>query len=453
MRQTSRTYLINFLLMALALFLAGCSSIMRPPPAAAYMDSYKKDEALNSFAVSYYAGQLDNGHHEEYNDSHKSHAEWWGDVSFTRYISGGYFTFGWGLQTLTPFLQGGFVSPYVGLTGWTGVYSFTVAPFMKSNEESSLGHYAGGGMLIEQIPLNDKWKIGFTEHISRNGRELYYVYEDGYDIEQIPKARPRFYTEVGGGFYVSRTINEKSKISLEFRYGRDLDEKRNRFALTLDIWGFSSPIKFGGNDNMRNMAQKNIEKMKHLKTATSDSSLKQPTQAPSSKQDLKTLEAGKLHTIKRRWIRLADSNQTVSHVYQPIPTVYAVTTKGICYEEESNSVWLKQDYGSTLYRVSADSLDYCQLMERKSLFSLAFLEGILGTLIAAPITGSFPVSLAIGAGFGAGIWAIFNFGFDPEELAPNVYPELCFERHTQEQIIHWLKQFPCDEIPKPEKTN
>ena len=450
MRQTLRTFLFSFLLMAFALFLAGCSSIMRPPPAAAYMDSYKKDKALNSAALSYYAGQLDNGKHEDFSYSHKSHAEWWGDVSFTRFINSGYFTFGWGFQTFTPFLQSGFVSPYIGLTGWTGVYSFTVAPFMKSNEESSLGHYAGGGMLIEQIPLNDKWKIGFTEHISRNGREVYYAYEDSYNIQQIPKSRPRFYTEVGGGFYVSRSINENSKMSLEFRYGRDLDEKRNRIAITLDIWGFSSPIKIGGNDIMRDMAQKNIEKMKHLKTATSDSLQERSAPSnnmPSSKQDLKTKETGSLHTIKRQWIRLADSNQTVSHVFEPIPTVYAVTTKGICYEEESNSVWLKQDYGTTLYQVSADSLDYCQLMERKSLAGFTVLEGLLGTLIAVQITGSFPISLAIGAGVGTGFWALFNFGLNPEELAPKVYPELCSEKHSKEQILNWLKQYPCREKP------
>ena len=96
-----------------------------------------------------------------------------------------------------------------------------------------------------------------------------------------------------------------------------------------------------------------------------------------------------------------------------------------------------------LYQVSADSIDYCQEMERKNLLGTTLLEGLLGFLIAAQTTGNFPAAIAIGAGFGTGIWALFNFGFDPEELAPKVYRELCSEKHTQEQIKEWLKQYPC----------
>ena len=96
-----------------------------------------------------------------------------------------------------------------------------------------------------------------------------------------------------------------------------------------------------------------------------------------------------------------------------------------------------------LYQVSADSIDYCQEMERKNLLGSAILEGVLGTLLSGLITGNAAASLAIGAGFGTGFWALFNFGFDPEELAPKVYRELCSEKHTQEQIKEWLKQYPC----------
>jgi len=436
MMQKFKTTFFHLGLIALALFLASCSSIMRPPPAAAYMDSYKRDQAINNIAFSYYAGQLDNGYHEHTSDSHTSHAEWWGDATFARYISGSYFTFGWGLQSLTPFLQAGFVSPYVGLTGWTGTYSLFFAPLSKSDDKMAIANYSGGGMLIEQIPLNDKWKIGLTQHISRNGRERYYVYEDGYKIEQMPKSRPKFYTEAGGGFYVSRTMGENSKISLEFRYGRDLDEKRNRFAITLDIWGFSSLIPVGGNDVMRKEANKNLEKAKHLKTTSIDS-----LQTTSQTSDSNKIDS--LHTIKRQWIRIADSSQTVSYIFKPADSVLAVTTKGICYDESANAVWLKQDYGKMVYQVSVDSMDYCQLMERKNLLGSSILEGVLGTLLAGMITGNLPASIAIGASFGTGFWAIFNFGFDPEELTPKVYPELCSEKHTKEQIIEWLKQYPC----------
>ena len=88
-------------------------------------------------------------------------------------------------------------------------------------------------------------------------------------------------------------------------------------------------------------------------------------------------------------------------------------------------------------------MDYCQLMERKNLLGSSILEGVLGTLLAGMITGNLSASIAIGASFGTGFWAIFNFGFDPEELTPKVYPELCSEKHTKKQIIEWLKQYPC----------
>jgi hypothetical protein len=438
MKMTSRNCLFPFLLTSLALFLAGCSSIMRPPPAAAYMDSYKRDNVVTSASISFFAGQLDNDSTEQSTYSHTSHAEWWGDGTFARYISGGYFTFGWGIETFTPFLQAGFVSPYIGLTGWSSTYSLFYAPLVEKDEKKALANYAGGGMLIEQIPLNDKWKIGFTQHISRNGRELYYVDEDCFGEIGCgwPSARPKFYTEVGGGFYVSRTINDNSKMSLEFRYGRDLDEKRNRVAITLDFWGFSSPIPVGGNDVMRKIANKNIEKMKSMNTASANN-------LQEASQSIGSQNTDSLHTIKRQWIRIADSSQTLSNIYKPADSVLAVTTKGICYDENANAVWLKQDYGNMLYQVSADSMDYCQLMERKNLLGSMLLIGASFFPAGGLLTGSLAGGLAIGSVAGIGFWAIMNFAANQEELAPKVYPGICSEKHTHEQIINWLKQYPC----------
>ncbi len=417
------TFRTRLFIIAFALFLASCSSIMRPPPAASYMDSYKSDNAVNSIAFSYYAGQLDNGNHERNSYSHKSHAEWWGDATFARYISGGYFTFGFGLQTFTPFLQGGFVSPYLGLTGWANTHGLFWAPISKTEDKMFFANYTGGGMLIEQIPINNTWKIGFTEHISRNGRELYYVDEEGTKIDRYPRPRPKFYTEVGGGFYATRPIGENAKISLEFRYGRDIDEKRNRFAFTVDLWGFSGAIPIGGNDDIRKEANKNTEKMKTLKTTLADTN--------------------SFHTIKRHWFHVADSSQTISTIFRPNDSIIAVTSKGICYNEESNTAWLKQDYGKMLYQISVDSLDYCQQMERKNLLGSSILEGVLLSLVGIQVTANPLASLAIGVGSGIGFWAAMNFGLDPEEIEPKIYPEICSEKHTKEQIIEWLKQYPC----------
>ena len=116
----------SLLLLLVAVCLAGCSSVMRPPPAAAYMDSYAKDGAIGSLGLSYYAGDLENGKHENKSYSHYSYAEWWGDVNLAGYISGGYFTFGMGYQTFSPFMQMGFVSPYFGLTARRGPYRTAV---------------------------------------------------------------------------------------------------------------------------------------------------------------------------------------------------------------------------------------------------------------------------------------------------------------------------------------
>ena len=438
MKQTLKKYLFLFLLVPFASWLTSCSAVTRPPAAAAYMDSYNKDKVTMSIAASYYAGDLERSHASDYGAT----SEWWGDVHLRRFISSGYFTFGWGTQFYTPFLQSGFVSPYFGLTGWANLWSLTVLPISKFNEnnngdeQSFLDHYSGGGMIIEQIPLNDTWKLGFTQHISRNGREnTTYGNFFNSNLRIIPSPHPVFYTEVGGGFYASRQMKEDSKISFEFRYGRDLDEKRNRFAFTVDYWFSAAPIPYGGNDIMRKYAEKNIEKMKHMNTLAKDSISKAQTNSLAS--------ADTLHTIKRQWFRLPDSSQTLSNIYAPQKKVVAVTSKEICYSEETQSVWLKQDVGNLYYQVSEDSIDYCGPAEPKSIAAVPVLEGGLFSLIGYQLTSNPGASLALGTVAAIGSWGIFKFGFKPDELQPIVYPNLCSEKHSKEDLIKWLKQYPC----------
>ena len=146
MKKFRENRIISVLLMTAVALLSGCSTITRPPPAAAYMDSYGRNDAVRSIGFSYYAGDLDNAHHENKEYSHTSYAEWWGDATFANYISGGYFTFGWGFQTFTPFLQGGFVSPYFGLNAWSNTAALVAAPMSKSSENGFMSHYSGGGM-------------------------------------------------------------------------------------------------------------------------------------------------------------------------------------------------------------------------------------------------------------------------------------------------------------------
>ena len=56
----------------------------------------------------------------------------------------------------------------------------------------------------------------------------------------------------------------------------------------------------------------------------------------------------------------------------------------------------------------------------------------------------------IGLGVSVAYWAVSNFVLDPEDLVPKVYPELCFEKHSREEVLAWLEQYPCrvDKQPK-----
>lgn len=220
-----------------SLVLSGCSSIMRPPSAAAFMSSYEKDDAVVNVSLALYGGDLDNNdeHYDHDIDMEDSHSEWVLDVTENIFWNKGYFSFGIGGQTLTPFVQLGVVSPYVGLSAWSSIYSpANIGNYVSDNFWKDISF---GTMLIQQIPIGDELKIGLTEHFSRNGVERYLSeVKEGFMAFSFPEPHPLFYYEVGGGFFVSYHL-EKATIALEFRYGRDLDNKQNRFSVTLGVFG------------------------------------------------------------------------------------------------------------------------------------------------------------------------------------------------------------------------
>ncbi len=187
---------------------------MRPPSAVAFMDSYNKNTVTANANISLYGGDLNHGGkiYDEDIDKDISHEEWVFDYAASFFKNFYFFSIGGGVQTFTPFLQTGFISPYLGITGW-----------------SSWIPMSAGGMIIQQIPIGDNVKIGFTEHFSRNGHEEYEI-NFGVVPEKTPS--PKYYREAGAGFYISII----KRFALEFRYGRDLDNKQNRFALTIDIF-------------------------------------------------------------------------------------------------------------------------------------------------------------------------------------------------------------------------
>ena len=228
------TYLI---VLVVAVMLAGCSSIMRPPSATAFMSSYEKDTAVVNLNLALYSGDLDN--HEKYYDhdieKDFSHSEWVLDFSEIVFWNKGFFSIGLGAQSVTPFVQLGFVSPHFGLSAWSSIYS----PFNSGNylSDNFWKDVSFGTMLIQQIPIGNKVKIGLTEHFSRNGVERYLSeVKEGFMAFSFPEPHPLFYYEVGGGAFASYRL-EGVTIALEFRYGRDLDNKKNRFAITLSAVG------------------------------------------------------------------------------------------------------------------------------------------------------------------------------------------------------------------------
>jgi len=220
-----------------SLVLSGCSSVMRPPSATAFMSSYEKDYAVVNMSLALYGGDLDNDdeHYDHDIDMEDSHSEWVLDFSEIVFWNKGFFSIGLGGQTVTPFVQLGFVSPYVGLSAWSSIYSpFNSGIYYSDNFWKDVSY---GAMLIQQIPIGNELKIGLTEHLSRNGVERSLSDNvEGFMAFAIPEPHPLFYYEVGGGFFVSYHL-EKATIALEFRYGRDLDNKQNRFAVTLGVFG------------------------------------------------------------------------------------------------------------------------------------------------------------------------------------------------------------------------
>lgn len=55
----------------------------------------------------------------------------------------------------------------------------------------------------------------------------------------FPEPHPVFYREVGVGAFVSYK-RETSTLAIEFRYGRDLDNRCNRFAVMIDFLGLAN---------------------------------------------------------------------------------------------------------------------------------------------------------------------------------------------------------------------
>ena len=78
-------------------------------------------------------------------------------------------------------------------------------------------------MLIEEFPIYDNLRVGASEHISRNA----YTVDENCGGLGIPSTYE--YGEFGVGAYLTY-----EGFSVEFRYGREIGEPRNRFYFMIN---------------------------------------------------------------------------------------------------------------------------------------------------------------------------------------------------------------------------
>lgn len=208
----------SVVLCALALLFAGCSN--HPPSAAQFMN-VKKIDGMNFVVggaarigdvdnreVSY--GPKNNTAHDQYYSYEEGN--WNLDIAWLGTES--YVVVGFGFEDYTFRMFLGPRFQYLGIQGWAGL-----SPSESRNEKDN-PIVVGGVMLIEQIPITEKLKMGLSEHISRNS----YGMINHTECCSMNEIYAEQYAEFGFGAYLTY-----KNFSIEFRYGREIDEPRNRF--------------------------------------------------------------------------------------------------------------------------------------------------------------------------------------------------------------------------------
>ena len=134
------------------------------------------------------------------------------------YVLSGYgrvnlFEIGASLELVTIVPIAGLRGEYFGVQGW-GFFRETEHCDGKSHTI-----WIGGGMLIQQYPISENFKVGLSEHISNNLSAK--SDPDDYGSFDFKNG---YYPEFGIGTYLTY-----KGFSIEFRYGREIGEPRNRF--------------------------------------------------------------------------------------------------------------------------------------------------------------------------------------------------------------------------------
>ena len=201
-------------LMVCALLLAGCSN--HPPSAAQFMN-VKEDGSAIVIGGTAKVGDLHRGENRLRSDY--TDGELFGDLDLALLFRYNHLVMGFYSENL--FSASGLAGlrwEYVGIQGWSG---------MTIGIENQVPIY-GGLMLIEEKPLSWNVRVGLCEYFSRNA---YFVDENGAGLGSPSTG---FYNEFGAGIYLAYKA-----FSVELRYGREIDEPRNRFYFMIN-YGFDS---------------------------------------------------------------------------------------------------------------------------------------------------------------------------------------------------------------------
>ena len=147
-------------------------------------------------------------------------AEQAGNLDLTLFYRYSHFVVGVNFENLSLRAITGWKSRYIGLQMWGG------GSINPVDQEDASAY--GGLMLIEEYPINTNVRIGASEHLSRNG---YFVDENlGWGSTYATG----FYNEFGFGTYLTY-----KNFSIEFRYGREIGEPRNRFYFMMNYAFFN----------------------------------------------------------------------------------------------------------------------------------------------------------------------------------------------------------------------
>ena len=203
-----------FLLMALVM--TGCSS--HPPSAAQFMNVKINEK---KFGVGVIAGgsarvgdiyKGDSRIDVDYTDDESR-----GNLDLSLLFRFDNSVFGFAFENASLKAIWGGQSRYVGVQGWAGIGSAE-----KGHDKNAMP-FSGGLMLIEEFPIYDNLRVGASEHISRNA----YTVDENCGGLGIPSTYG--YGEFGIGTYLTF-----EGFSIEFRYGREIGEPRNRFYFMLN---------------------------------------------------------------------------------------------------------------------------------------------------------------------------------------------------------------------------